>query len=262
MSRVHGQIPNSAGLDENTIDHDSSGARFAATLAGGVVVVGVIVTAVIVVVLAGGPNTKYTTSGTEEHPAITEKNMRDASGLTMVVPELRTAANNPWIEFLQGLFCTFGAKPNAPLTPEMYSVCEILFYDSLYKKGPTPFDPTHLDPALSIFLGSHPTVYYSDLGIGFAYKNIYEPDILVLLSHYVEGDNTFKDCRVVPPTMLTRPVFPSSNISYRYDLVCKDPSFSVEIHNKSGVYGALYYNQADGRIFTYDSTTAFIEKVG
>ncbi|KAH7942864.1 hypothetical protein HPB52_002041 [Rhipicephalus sanguineus] len=42
--------------------------------------------------------------------------------------------------------------------------------------------------------------------------------------------------------------------------VCEDPSFSYEIHNKSGVYGELYYNQADGRVFSYDSLFSFIPK--
>ncbi|KAH7942871.1 hypothetical protein HPB52_002048 [Rhipicephalus sanguineus] len=192
--------------------NSSGGARFAATLAGGVVVVGVIVTAVIVVVLASGPNSKYTTSGTEERPEITEKNMRGTSGLTMVVPEFRTAAtppalntkstteeytgedteapftesettevetttrppttkqNNPWIKELQRIICTVSTKLNAPLERRVYSMCHMVFYDSLYKEGPTSFDPTHLDPALSILVANRPPILLTQLGIGFAYK--------------------------------------------------------------------------------------------
>ncbi|KAL1427329.1 hypothetical protein MTO96_017617 [Rhipicephalus appendiculatus] len=34
----------------------------------------------------------------------------------------------------------------------------------------------------------------------------------------MEGDNTFKDCHVVPPTLLSRPAKISTNTSYKYDL--------------------------------------------
>lgn len=50
------------------------------------------------------------------------------------------------------------------------------------------------------------------------FSNIFTPDIVVLLSHYVEGDNTFEDCHVVPPTILSRPVTLSTNSSYKHDM--------------------------------------------
>ncbi|KAL1427302.1 hypothetical protein MTO96_017591 [Rhipicephalus appendiculatus] len=147
----------------------------------------------------------------------------------------------------------------------------------------------------------------------------FTPDVLVLLSHYVKGDNTFKDCRVMPPTMLTRPASLSSNSNYNYDLrmaaesirrmtargvqarfsltvtmkgrwtvlkagqpadflsecvydpsaesfgsykeVCEDTNFRGAYHNKSGVYGMTYYNPVDGRVFSYDSNQALIDKM-
>ncbi|KAL1427334.1 hypothetical protein MTO96_017621 [Rhipicephalus appendiculatus] len=140
-----------------------------------------------------------------------------------------------------------------------------------------------------------------------------------MLSHYLEGDNTFEDCRVVPPAMLTRPPSLITNSSYKYDLstageairrliargvnaswavsvtlkgrwtklkagqpadflsecvydpsaesfgsyteVCRDPSFTVDIEYKSSVYGRLYYNRKDGRMFSFDNTTTYIEKL-
>ncbi|KAL1427356.1 hypothetical protein MTO96_017643 [Rhipicephalus appendiculatus] len=151
------------------------------------------------------------------------------------------------------------------------------------------------------------------------FSKIFTPDVVVLLSHYLEGDNTFKDCRVVPPTLLTRPASLSTSSSYKYDLrmaaeairrltsrgvesrlalsvtlkgrwtvlkagqpadflsecvydpttesfgsyteVCEDSSFSAVIQYESGAYGALYYSQTDGRVFTYDNYTTFAEKI-
>ncbi|KAL1427303.1 hypothetical protein MTO96_017592 [Rhipicephalus appendiculatus] len=189
-------------------------------------------------------------------------------------------------------------------------VCNYLFYDSVYKKGATPFDPTNVDPALSIFLDHGKKLPKNVLGIGFAYKyrqhlksqltttagtvpevvkyffdqgicnfgildspaegvdkasfeemleslnllrqfsmsqtsgdgkcrtvlagpsvgtnladiynetfsKIFTPDIVVLLSHYIQGDNTFKDCHVVPPTILSLPAKISTSPSYKYDM--------------------------------------------
>ncbi|KAL1427360.1 hypothetical protein MTO96_017647 [Rhipicephalus appendiculatus] len=50
------------------------------------------------------------------------------------------------------------------------------------------------------------------------FPKIFTPSVVVILSHYVEGDNTFQDCRVVPPTMLTRPASLTTNSNYKFDL--------------------------------------------
>ncbi|XP_075740084.1 uncharacterized protein LOC142786337 [Rhipicephalus microplus] len=46
----------------------------------------------------------------------------------------------------------------------------------------------------------------------------YTPSIVVIISHYLEGDNTFEDCRVVQPAMLKRPPLLTTNSSYTYDM--------------------------------------------
>ncbi|KAL1427311.1 hypothetical protein MTO96_017599 [Rhipicephalus appendiculatus] len=51
-----------------------------------------------------------------------------------------------------------------------------------------------------------------------AFSKIFTPNIVVILSHYAEGDSTFEDCRVVPPTMLQRPASMSTNSSYKHDM--------------------------------------------
>ncbi|XP_049273519.1 uncharacterized protein LOC119400279 [Rhipicephalus sanguineus] len=50
------------------------------------------------------------------------------------------------------------------------------------------------------------------------FPKIFTPSVVVILSHYVEGDNTFQDCRVVPPTLLTRPGSLTTNSNYKFDL--------------------------------------------
>ncbi|KAL3197243.1 hypothetical protein MRX96_014851 [Rhipicephalus microplus] len=129
------------------------------------------------------------------------------------------------------------------------------------------------------------------------FPKIFTPSVVVILSHYVEGDNTFQDCRVVPPTMLTRPDALTTNSNYKFDLVtikgrltklkagqpvdflsecehdpsaesfgkfteaCLDPSFTYETQSQSGLEGALYYNKVDGRILSFDNHTNFVKKL-
>ncbi|KAH7942870.1 hypothetical protein HPB52_002047 [Rhipicephalus sanguineus] len=78
----------------------------------------------------------------------------------------KTDAEDAWA----GLLCTIGPKLNdTEQLPENH-VCNYLFYDSVYKKGSTPFDPKNLDPELSIFLDGGKQLSKTTLGIGFAYK--------------------------------------------------------------------------------------------
>ncbi|KAH7942875.1 hypothetical protein HPB52_002052 [Rhipicephalus sanguineus] len=45
------------------------------------------------------------------------------------------------------------------------------------------------------------------------------PGIFISLGHYDNGDNTFSDCHVMPPTVLSRPAqVAANNSSYEYDL--------------------------------------------
>ncbi|KAH6943600.1 hypothetical protein HPB50_024787 [Hyalomma asiaticum] len=92
------------------------------------------------------------------------------------------------------------------------------------------------------------------------FSKIFTPDIVVILSHYVQGDNTFKDCRVVPPTMLSRPRALGANSSYKSDLVCEDNSFT-EVMHKSSVLGTLYHSKSDGRTFSYDNESTVVQKL-
>ncbi|XP_077490075.1 uncharacterized protein LOC144100989 [Amblyomma americanum] len=49
-----------------------------------------------------------------------------------------------------------------------------------------------------------------------SFKNVYQPDVLIAQGHYYSGDNTFAECRVLPPTVVTRPQ--EANNSYQHDL--------------------------------------------
>ncbi|KAL1427331.1 hypothetical protein MTO96_017618 [Rhipicephalus appendiculatus] len=438
-------------------------AMFAAALVGVVIVLGVIVTAVTVIAFARESNSNDKTTGSKEQLALTEKKAMDASGLTVIVPEIKsTSTPTPLTrkttteettrhvteapstvsktthvkttptttavpttpsksestsktpgkkDTWRGLICTIGTKLNGSKMFIKDGVCNYLFYDSVYKKGPTPFDPDNVDTSLSIFLANHSKFETTKFGIAFAYKQrqqllselstqdgatpvvvkyfldrdicnfgildtptkdfdkssveqmleslklldqfsvtktsedrecitvfagpsadtpledvyvekfstIFTPSIVVILSHYLEGDNTFEDCRVVPPTMLARPPSLSTNSSYRYDMstaaetiskmiarrvdaswalsvtmkgrwtklkggqsadllsecvhdpsaesfgsyteVCEDRSFTEDTQNKLSVYGTLYYNRNDGRMFAFDNDTTFNEKL-
>ncbi|XP_075724538.1 uncharacterized protein LOC142767196 [Rhipicephalus microplus] len=151
------------------------------------------------------------------------------------------------------------------------------------------------------------------------FSHFFKPDIIVIRSHYLEGDNTFEDCRVVPPTMLKMPPLLTTNSSYTDDMstaaetikrlvergvdtqwalsvtmkgrwntlkpgqpaaflsecvydpsaesfgsyseVCNDPSFRNGTTYKTGAYGPLYYNQSDGRTFTFENVTTLVDKL-
>uniref|UniRef100_A0A131YAU7 Uncharacterized protein n=1 Tax=Rhipicephalus appendiculatus TaxID=34631 RepID=A0A131YAU7_RHIAP len=229
----------------------------------------------------------------------------DTRSTTTELPTTR-AKKDTWA----GLLCTIGTKLSVPEILPDDRWCNYLFYDSVYKNGPEPFDPSHLDPTLSIFMDHLSKYNATALGIGFAYKytqhlnselsqndsdtpvvlkhffdenicsfaildtpsdgldkstleemleslklvdgfvrskeswprkcltvvavptpdtsledvyievfpKIFTPSVVVILSHYVQGDNTFQDCRVVPPIMLTRPDMLTSSSNYKFDM--------------------------------------------
>ncbi|KAL3197212.1 hypothetical protein MRX96_014823 [Rhipicephalus microplus] len=239
----------------------------------------------------------------EETPAVTDLDLEDDKDI--------------WV----GLLCTIGTKLTNPQIMPGDGVCDYLIYDSVYKKGPAPFDPHGMDPSLNIFLngGSQMTENQVRHFICVQVRKIFTPDVVVMLSHYAEGDNTFEDCRVVPPTMLQRPISIFSNSSYKNDMhkaadtlrkltiqgvvaswalsvtmkgrwsvlkpgqpadflsecvhdpsaesfgsyteVCENPDFSGILNYKTGVRGTLYYSRSDGRMFSYDNDTTFVEKL-
>ncbi|XP_070379293.1 eukaryotic translation initiation factor 4 gamma-like [Dermacentor albipictus] len=52
------------------------------------------------------------------------------------------------------------------------------------------------------------------------FSTIFTPQLFIGLGHYECGDNTFQDCRVVPPTLLSRPPeIAAANSSYQHDMV-------------------------------------------
>lgn len=209
-----------------------------------------------------------------------------------------------------GLLCTIGTKLDDQKMVPDDKLCDYLFYDSVYKKGPIPFDPNNVDPALSVYLGAHAAFHDTNFGIGFSYQytkhlkseltttggavpqvvkyfsdrnicqfgivdtptdsldeasmgemlealkmldqfsmknrtgdtncltifaapapdstqeniyvekfsKIFTPTVVVILSHYVQADNTLKDCRVVPPTLLKLPQQLNTISSYKGSL--------------------------------------------
>ncbi|XP_077490956.1 uncharacterized protein LOC144101696 [Amblyomma americanum] len=48
------------------------------------------------------------------------------------------------------------------------------------------------------------------------FTNVYKPDLFIAQGHYFYGDNTFRNCRVMPPTVLTMP--DGLNDTYQNDL--------------------------------------------
>ncbi|KAL3197244.1 hypothetical protein MRX96_014852 [Rhipicephalus microplus] len=63
------------------------------------------------------------------------------------------------------------------------------------------------------------------LGIGFAYnsfarsrRKVFTLSVVVILSHYVQGNNTFQDGHVVPPIMLTRPDSLAASGNYKFNM--------------------------------------------
>ncbi|XP_077490077.1 uncharacterized protein LOC144100990 isoform X2 [Amblyomma americanum] len=66
-----------------------------------------------------------------------------------------------------------------------------------------------------VFAASFPddtwAAYYAD-----QFKNVFQPDLFIAHGHYLEGDNSRADCRVMPPTALTAPQGGGS--SYEHDM--------------------------------------------
>ncbi|KAL1427328.1 hypothetical protein MTO96_017616 [Rhipicephalus appendiculatus] len=145
------------------------GPRLAAVVICTMIFLGFIVVgmAVAVIALSSDTDARDVITKAEEPPAKTERDPGNARGLTAIVPEFRTQPKNDvWF----GLLCTIGTKLTDPKMLPDDKVCSYLFYDSVYKKGPTPFDPNNVDPALSIFLDGGKKLPRTRLGIAFAYK--------------------------------------------------------------------------------------------
>ncbi|KAL1427354.1 hypothetical protein MTO96_017641 [Rhipicephalus appendiculatus] len=118
--------------------------------------------------------------------------------------------------FLDKDICNFGILDTPTNSVDKSSVEEMLEILKLLRNFSTSQTASG-KRCLTIFAGSpsHPdseTIYAE------AFSKIFTPDVVVMLSHYGEGDNTFEDCRVVPPTLLQRPASIPSNSSYNNDM--------------------------------------------
>ncbi|XP_077491665.1 uncharacterized protein LOC144102229 [Amblyomma americanum] len=76
------------------------------------------------------------------------------------------------------------------------------------------------------------TNFYND-----KFTNIYKPHLFIAQGHFFYGDNTFNDCRVMPPTALTRPQ--GLGDSYQHDLTLAADSFSKLSSRGLSIIGAL-----------------------
>ncbi|KAL1427310.1 hypothetical protein MTO96_017598 [Rhipicephalus appendiculatus] len=122
---------------------------------------------VAVVTLTDDSDTKDEVADTEEPPAITERDLGEVREVTAIIPEVRTpvapittwsrpvpptttlpTTETPKKDTWVGLLCTIGTKLTNPQMIPDDDVCDYLIYDSVYKKGPTPFDPNNVDPSL------------------------------------------------------------------------------------------------------------------
>ncbi|KAH6943038.1 hypothetical protein HPB50_014216 [Hyalomma asiaticum] len=117
------------------------------------------------------------------------------------------------------LVCTVGNKANSTLMFPADRLCEYIFYDSLYKRGPKEFEPHDLDADFRLFIDEHRRFVATEFGVGISFWNVFTPQLFIALGHYECGDNTFQDCRVVPPTLLSRPPqLSADNSSYQHDM--------------------------------------------
>ncbi|XP_070380398.1 uncharacterized protein [Dermacentor albipictus] len=304
---------------------------------------------IMLLALGFGFGSKDQKTETHQHYEVAEDNLGDVTDISMIVPEytidtapttgsrvegstshstaapvipaeetiVDTTFTPPTLSTVpakkikwQRLLCTIGSTLNSSdMIPED-GLCDYMFYDSVYKRGPAQFEPNNVEAALSIFLGERPNMNDTKFGIGFAYKyrrelklqlsanggapplmlkyfwdrnicdfgildtptngldetsleemleslkmlhefsisqrsqgksclivfagpaadtrleniyfekfsKIFTPDLVVILSHYGQGDNTLQDCHVMPPTVLTRPPALGTSRGYKEDL--------------------------------------------
>ncbi|KAL1427101.1 hypothetical protein MTO96_017709 [Rhipicephalus appendiculatus] len=188
-------------------DATGGGPRVATVVIVVMILLAIIVMAATMIVLASGSRSNDKITSNDEQPDMTEQNMRTGGGMTVIVPEFRVPSTPPPLttksttqastkkeateetteedtrstttelpttrakkDTWAGLICTIGTKLSAPKILPEDTWCDYLFYDSVYKEGPAPFDPGNLPPALSILLGHLSRYGYTQLGIGFAYK--------------------------------------------------------------------------------------------
>ncbi|XP_037570474.2 uncharacterized protein LOC119452325 [Dermacentor silvarum] len=77
------------------------------------------------------------------------------------------------------------------------------------------------------------TAFFDSRGVVHHEKTVW-PHIFIGLGHYVNGDNTFTDCCIMPPTVVMRPAqVATDNSSYQHDLAMVVGSFDMLTSNST-----------------------------
>ncbi|XP_077490078.1 uncharacterized protein LOC144100990 isoform X3 [Amblyomma americanum] len=109
-----------------------------------------------------------------------------------------------------------------------------------------------------VFAASFPddtwAAYYAD-----QFKNVFQPDLFIAHGHYLEGDNSRADCRVMPPTALTAPQGGGS--SYEHDMVCNDPNFAGRFAYSQQEASMQALHSRERLILSYDNEVGLCKKL-
>ncbi|KAL3197241.1 hypothetical protein MRX96_014849 [Rhipicephalus microplus] len=118
--------------------------------------------------------------------------------------------------FLDENICNFGildTPTNGFDGSSVEQMVLILKFLDHHSTGQKPQNNT----CVTVFAGPPADSSLEDIYID-RFSRLYTPSIIVIISHYLEGDNTFEDCHVVLPVMLKRPPLLTTNSSYTYDM--------------------------------------------
>ncbi|KAK8764842.1 hypothetical protein V5799_032551 [Amblyomma americanum] len=158
----------------------------------------------------------------------------------------------------QPLVCTMGSRISSARMFPPDGLCEYIFFDSVDKDNRNPLAYPHLwDSDLTIFIDAYARYSTTAFGIGFAYENVYKPDLFIAQGHYFYGDNTFRNCRVMPPTVLTMP--DGLNDTYQNDLICTSSSFRQRQYSQT-FDAILTRHNTDNVLFAYDNEMGLCRK--
>ncbi|KAH8037936.1 hypothetical protein HPB51_019288 [Rhipicephalus microplus] len=100
------------------------------------------------------------------------------------------------------MVCIMGERASTPDAFPDDGLCDYIFFDSLYKSGRNMLSrEATFSKSLSNFINNHPAYRGTHLGVGFSFNNVgITPYIFIAIGHYFYGDNTVKNCAIMPPT--------------------------------------------------------------
>ncbi|KAH7950244.1 hypothetical protein HPB49_021554 [Dermacentor silvarum] len=150
---------------------------------------------------------------------------------------------------IETLLCIYGERTTSDAVMARDGLCHYAFYDSLYARARNNLSSGQpFEKDLQTFMRVAAKYNKTTSGVAFAFDKLrFHPDLLIVLGHYQFGDNTVKNCAVMPPTRHPDDD-PPDNVAKAYSYDLSNGPFSLrEFYATNGVSRGLLSVTMKGR---------------